>query len=101
MAQPASVKYAHTHKHVAECPKLHKHAQIYQSSPVNTQAIGMLWRQTQFHVDVFYNLLFTSFQYQVFIHRGAPCVALNGKRCFKTFWASLKMLKATEANKAL
>lgn len=42
MAQPASVKYAHTHEHVAECPKLHKHAQIYQSPPVNAQAIVVL-----------------------------------------------------------
>ena len=42
MAQPASVKYTHTHKHVVNCPKLHEHAQICQSPPGNIQAINVL-----------------------------------------------------------
>lgn len=101
MAQPASVKYAHAHKHVAECPKLNEHTHIYPSPPVNTQAISVLWRHIWFHVDAFLQPPFHKVWYQVSIQRGLCCIALNGEKCFKTFWGSLKMLKATEANKVL
>lgn len=39
--------------------------------------------------------------YQVSIQRGLYCIALNGEKCFKTFWGSLKMSKTIEANKDL
>lgn len=89
MAQPASVKYAHTHKHVAECPKLNEHTRIYPSPHVNTQAIGVLWRHIWFRVDAFYNILFTKSGTKFPFREDSAVLPSMGKSVLRPFGALL------------
>lgn len=93
MAQPASVKYAHTHKYVAECPKLNQHTHISPSPPVNTQAIGVLWRHIWFHVDAFYNLLFTKSGTKFPFTEDSAVLPSVGKSVLRPFGALLRCRK--------